>query len=206
MPLNAGDIVRVSVRQRGPQGQDIVNVFHYRASATISDSDSTILDEIRTRMNTAFDYIESYIPSTQTPLDIKADVVQLVNGVETITRNLGTIPWPTTVYSPSGSGNVYAPGVAVGVLLRTLVGKVFGRKFIGVLMESALGDHGRLDTSAISAFMNMAAQFAAIITLTGGVLKPGVLSKRLAGFAEYAAYELATEAFYQRRRNVKVGS
>lgn len=205
MPLNAGEVVRVAARLKGPQGQDIINVYHYRATNTISDTDSDIMTAIAGTMDDIYYPVQSEFPATSSPIDLKIDVVEMVNGTERIVRNLGLRIWGAN-FNPSGIGNVYAPGVAVGVLLRTSVGKVFARKFIGPLMEATFGDHARLDSSKIAAFLLMAARMLNSIALTGGQLEPGVLSKRLGGFAKFIFYELAAEAFYQRRRSIRMGS
>lgn len=205
MPLNAGDIVRIAARMRGPQGQDIINVYHYRATNTISDTDDDIMDWIAGQMDRIYEIVETEFPSTSTPLDLKVDVVEMEDGKEKIVRNLGQQLWGVS-FEPSGIGNVYAPGVAVGILLRTAVGKVFARKFIGPLMEATFGDHGRLDSSKIPGFLSMATRMLESISLTGGQLEPGVLSKRLGGFAKFVFSELAAEAFYQRRRSIRMGS
>lgn len=205
MPLNAGEIVRVAARMKGPQGQDIINVYHYRATNTISDTDADIMSAIAVMMDNIYDPIEGEYPATSSPVDVKMDVVELQNGSEVITRNLGIHLWGAT-FIPSGIGNVYAPGVAVGVLLRTSVGKVFARKFLGPLMEATFGDHGKLDSSKIGAFMLTASRMLSTIGLTGGQLEPGVLSRRLGGFAKFVFSELAAEAFYQRRRSIRMGS
>lgn len=205
MPLNAGDVVRIAARLRGPQGQDIINVYHYRATNTISDTDGDILNSIANKMDNIYEPVESEFPATSEPVDLKVDVVEMQNGKEVIVRNLGTQMWGV-LFVPSGVGNVYAPGVAVGILLRTAVGKVFARKFIGPLMEATFGDHGHLDSTKIAAFLTMAVRMLDTIPLTGGQLEPGVLSKRLAGFAKFTFSELAAEAFYQRRRSIRMGS
>jgi len=206
MGLNQGEIVRVSARCKGPQGQDIVNVFHYRAAENIPMDDDQIVENISFQLSQIYGLIDQYMPATQQPYDIKVDVVQLVNGEEQIVRNLGVTGWQENYFEPSGTGNVYAPGVAVGVLLRTAIGKVFGRKFIGVLMEDALGDHGKLISGAISTFTQFAAALASAMEFFNYTLEPGVLSKRAGEFVKAIGYELATEAFYQRRRNVRRGS
>jgi len=205
MPLQGGDVLRVAARCKGPQSQDIVNVYHYQAENDISADDEFILDVISLALSSAYNYIQSWIPATQTPYDIKVDVVRLADGQEEVVRNVGVVPW-NPLFDPSGSGNVYAPGVAVGVLLRTLVSRVFARKFIGVLMEAALGDHGKLDNAAVPAFIQFASAIASHIDANGDRLIPGVLSKAVGGFLKTVAWELATEAFYQRRRNVRRGS
>lgn len=205
MPLNADDIVRVAARLRGPQGQDIINVYHYRATDNIVDSDANILEGIANQMDRIYEVIEAEFPATSTPVDIKADVVRFQNGKEVIVRNLGSHVWGNT-FQPSGVGNVYAPGVAVGILLRTLVGRAFARKFIGPLMEETFGDHGRLSSTKIPAFLTVVTRMLESISFTGGRLQPGVLSKRALGFLTFTFGELAAEAFYQRRRSIRMGS
>jgi hypothetical protein len=206
MPLNEGDIVRVAARHKGPQGQDIVNVLHYKATGNIAASDNDIANAIANHLSDIWSNIEADIPSTQTPYDIKVDLVTIVNGVEQIVRNLGIMGWNALVYQPGGSGNVYAPAVAVGILLRTLLSRVVGKKYIGVLMEAALGDHGRLDSGAATRFLNFAAELIGDITISGATLAFGVLSRKLSQFVEVIEADVASEAYYQRRRSIRMGS
>jgi hypothetical protein len=205
MPLTSGDVIRVSVRQSGHAGQDIVNVYHFEASDNITDSDATILADIADHFDTVYANIEAYIPAGQSPQDIKVDVVELVGEEEVITRNVGTIGWGVD-YQPTGTGDVYAYGVAVGIILRTLVGKVFGRKFVGTLVEAAMGDNNLLSGATTTAFATFASALTGAIVETGGSLIAGVLSKKLGAFAEFVEADLATEPFYQRRRAVRAGS
>lgn len=205
MPLNAGEVVRVATRLRGPQGQDIVNVYYYKATDNINESNPDILQGIAAQMDRIYEVVESEFPATSTPVDIKADVVDIVNGKVRIVRNLGTRPWGDS-FQPSGIGNVYAPAVAVGILLRTFAGKVFARKFIGPLMEETFGDHGRLSSNKVSLFVSMLTRMLESIAFGTSRLQPGVLSKRTNNFVAFLFGELAGEAFYQRRRSIRMGS
>jgi len=204
MPLNAGDTVRVAIRQRGPQGQDIVNVIHYQADAAIASSDAEIMDAIVATADVAYAYLNYFTPSTQRPLDVRADVVKLQGGQIVVVRPLGTRSWGFQ-YDPKESGNVYAPTIAAGVLLRTLAPRVLGKKFIGALMETHLYDYGHLSPQLMAALAQYAARLLMPILLEGGSLRAGVLSKKIGQFVRFVEYEIKNVPFVLRRRRLGIG-
>ena len=204
MPLNAGDVVRVAIRQRGPQGQDIVNVVHYQADAEIGSSDTEIMSAIINTADTAYAFLNYFTPATQRPLDIRADVVKVQGGQIVVVRPLGVASWGWN-YNPQESGNPYAPMIAAGVLLRTLAPRVLGKKFIGALMETHLLDHGHLSPQLMAALAQYAARLLMPILLQGGALRAGVLSKKIGQFVRFVEYEIKNVPFVLRRRRLGIG-
>jgi hypothetical protein len=195
------------VRQTSEDLTDIVNVFHFLAapwSGAYTTGD--LLDAIAGYFDVAYANLNNYIPTNQVPNDIKVDIVELVGGEEVVTENIGTTSWGST-YDPASAGESYAPGVAALVILRTLVGKVFGRKFVGQLSEAALSN-GILSTllqASLAAF-GAALLDKVELSATERELFPGVLSKRTSGFQTFSAVDVNPEPAYQRRRKRSVGS
>ena len=204
MPLESGDVVRVAIRQRGPQGQDIVNVVHYQADSAIASSDTEIMDAIVNAADAAYAFLNYVTPATQRPLDIRADVVKLQAGRIVIVRPLGTRSWGTN-YNPQESGNVYAPTIAAGIILRTLAPRVLGKKFIGALMETHMYDYGHLSPQLMVALTLYAGRLLMPVLLQGGALRPGVLSKRLGQFVRFIEFEIKNVPFVLRRRRLGIG-
>lgn len=198
-------MIRCSVRQSGPNGQDIVNVWHYLVAAASPIDEEVVMLDVASGMDQLYATISGQITNTQNPVDIKIDVVDYVGGVYTIIRNVGTIGWGSA-YNPSNTAEVYAAGVSILVLLRTLVGKVFGRKFIGVVGETTISNQNIATGDPASAFTAFIAKALEGFSTAAGEYLLGVMSDRLFDFALCHEVELATELGYQRRRAPRSGS
>lgn len=205
MPVSGGEVIRCSVRQSGPGGQDIVNVWHYLVAAASPIDEEVVMLDVASGMDQLYATISGQISNAQNPVDIKIDVVDYVGGVYTIIRNVGTIGWGSS-YNPSNSSEIYAAGVAVLVLLRTLVGKVFGRKFIGVVGETTISNQNIATGDPASAFTAFIGKALEGFSTAAGEYLLGVMSDRLFDFALCHEVELATEVGYQRRRAPRSGS
>jgi hypothetical protein len=205
MTVSPGDIVRLAVRMTGPQGQDIMNVYHVQHAGGVGVSDAAFLTAMETWIDTMYSRLNTVIEATQEPLDIKVDVVEFSGGLWQIVRNIATIGWGG-IFNSSASGDNYAPGVACLVLLRTLVGKVLGRKFIGTLAEAVLQDNGEPIAAAITALTNYANDILTGFTVAAQDFVSGVPSSKLGIFAEFVEAQVSKEAAYQRRRAVRQGS
>lgn len=205
MSVQPGEVIRCAVRQVSASGTDIVNVYHFQNVGSNDTPDANVLADMATYMDVAYANINAQVPGSQQPVDIKIDVVELIGGVVKIVRNIGTISWGVT-YNPTGSGESYALGVALGIILRTLVGKVFGRKFIGQLSETTVNGNSLATGTPTTNFTAFAAAIVGDATLGADVYHPGVLSTRTLTFEEFVQADIATEVFYQRRRAIRMGS
>lgn len=205
MPLAVNDVVRVSCRYSLETGQDHVNVYYWKCTTASTDSDLSILGDIHSTLGGAYANIAAFMTNLATPVDIKGDVVQFSGGLLTLVRNMGTIPYsPSTV--PSGTGDALPPGNAALVKFLTGIGKVYGRKFVGALIE-AQQQNGVLSSGLITGLQTYASLINTVITLTtSGALTPGVMSKKLSDFVAYNGYEVASNMAYQRRRRPGTGS
>lgn len=205
MTVAVGDIIRVAVRMVGPQGQDIMNVFHVQHKGTTGVQDAVFLTSLETWIDNAYTTLNTVIEATQEPVDIKVDEVAFSGGVWQIVRNIATIAWGGT-FNSSASGDNYAPGVCFLILFRTLIGKVLGRKFIGVLTETGLGDNGIPISTQITALTNFANAILAGFVSDSNQFDPGVPSTRTGFFEEFVEAQISSEPAYQRRRAVRSGS
>lgn len=202
----ANDIIRCSVRQRSDQNTDIVNVYHFMAAlGNVGTADSAFMAAASTYFDTMYATIQAQVPAAQVPVDIKIDIVQLIGGVIQVVRNVGTVSWGAG-YDPSGAGESYALGVAIGVILRTLVGKVFGKKYIGAVGEVSIANQKLATGAPTTAFTNYLAAVLDAIEVDIDDFLPGVLSTRTLDFELFTEAELSTEVYYQRRRAIRSGS
>lgn len=205
MTISTNEVIRCAVRQRSASGTDIVNVYHLKNTGGNACSESQLLNAAATHYDNMWASLNAQIPSGQTPLDIKIDVVELIGGIVTIVRNVGSISWGSS-YAPSGGGESYALGVAIGLILRTLVGKVFGRKSIGQVSEVTVNGNALATGTPTSAFTTHAAANVADMTVATTAFTPGILSTRTLAFEEFEEADIAPEVFYQRRRAIRAGS
>lgn len=204
MTVNDGDILRIAVRQTGATGNDLVNVYHADVTAGAPATNADALTDIRDWIDSAYSSMNAVIHGSVNPLDIKVDKVQLVGGIIQLIENIGTISWGT-LYNPAGSGDPLPSGVAGLVLLRTLVGKVFGKKFIPGMIEPQInGD--TLQSTVLSALAAYALDF--VVTYVGSAisLDGGILSTRTNQFEYFVEADVSSIPAYQRRRRPGTGS
>lgn len=206
MSVADGEVIRVSARQEMAGDQDHVSVFHYLCDFAAPQTEGDVMDAIAEDIDTAFSTLNAIITTGQDPLDMKFDVVEFVGGLLKITRNIGLIIWPDVLYNPTGAGDKLPPGVAALVKFLTGIGKVYGRKFIGGLIETAQ-DGGNLTSAALTA-----------LGLFGGAIlsdpaidvnnwfEPGVMSTREQDFVIFSEVDASGNIAYQRRRRKGTGS
>lgn len=204
MTVGPDEVIRCAVRQRGQDGQDIVNVYHFQNAGAAPPSNSELLTAVATYFDTAYNDIETAIPNGQSPVDIKVDKVGFVSGLEEVIENIGTTVWGT-LFDPNAVGEPYAVGVAAPIILRTLIGKVFGRKYIGQLTEADLNGNV-LVAAFITSLSNFLAKILLDFTASGIQFIPGVMSKKTAQFEPFVAGDIPVEPYYQRRRAIRHGS
>jgi len=203
--VNNGDVIRVSARFAMSSGQDHVNVFHYQTDPFgATEDDATVMSEIHDQLDSAYSNITAHLSNTASPVDLKFDIVEFIGGVETIVRNLGLIPFDVTT-PPGGTGEALPPGNAGLVKMLTGIGKVYGRKYVGMLLEGGQNG-GTLGASLLTALD----VFGGIVydSFAGAAVTylAGVMSKKLAEFVPFIEYEVNPEIAYQRRRRPGTGS
>lgn len=206
MTIEPGDVIRISARQEMQQSQDHVSVFHYLAVLADDQTDEDMMDLIAEEIDLAFSTIQGFITTGQEVLDMKFDIVEFQSGVEKIIRNVGLMVWPDGVYEPAGTGEVLPPGVCALVKFLTSIGKVYGRKFLGGLIETAQ-NAGWLESNVMTAMAN----FGAVIMSrpehdVNNGYDAGVMSIRQAAFVPFAEYDVSNNVAYQRRRRTGTGS
>lgn len=205
MPMAVGEVARCSIRYSMAQGQDHVNVHYYRCTTASTQTDASLLADFEDELGTIYSNMNAQFTNTADPLDVKVDIVEFVGGKETIIRNLGTIPLTTNTV-PGATGEPLPPGVAALVKLLTGIGKTYGRKFLGMLTESAQNS-GVLNAGTITALEVVAAAILNGITFSAsGDAESGVMSKRSTQFEAFTAYDIGSQMAYQRRRRPGTGS
>jgi len=200
-----GEILRVSVRMKGPNAQDIVNVFHFQAIFADSQDDEDVVAIINTWLNVSYGSIHDRLPSVMSPYDYKVDVVAWSAYKLHIVRNIGTFLWTLTA-PPNGTGDYMPAGVAALLKFTTGAGKHYGRKFIGPLLEADI-TAGSLTAGAISTLSALATLWLDQADISvGNVLQPGIVHNLSGTFLPFLDAVVNAVAAYQRRRKPNVGS
>jgi hypothetical protein len=214
MAVHNGDVLRLSLRWHGTEGQDIVNVWHLKAAFTATQDDQDVVDAVDDWVTNTFQDIAQYMPVDATKGDIKLDVVELEAWPE---HPEGQPPWKEEVVSnvgwwdmdanlePPYVGDFLPAGVAAGVMFKTARGRSPGKKFFGQIpegMQTGSGWHNDLKAG----IANVIADVLTGITITAGnTLAVGILSRATTTFLEFLSGELKDYAYYQRRRRPGAG-
>jgi hypothetical protein len=205
MSVDDGDITRISVRQSMGSGQDHVNVYHVQWILTGSITNETAMTAAATWIDTAMAQFEDYLDDDLVPLDMKVDKVQYIGDSWDITENVGVSSW-ASAYTPSSTGDPLPAGVAALVLLRTAIGKVFGRKFFGGLTEPFVSKD-TLTSNLLTALASLVTYFVDQWDYSVDIgIQAGVASLREAAFQAFNEIDIPTPIGYQRRRRPGAGS
>lgn len=201
MAVSLNDIIRVAVRMSGPDGQDIINVWHLLVSTLSGGDNDDVLADIATIVQTIYDHVKPAITGNQSDRDISA---QNLNNSEL----LGTTSWDAS-WQGTATGDELPATVSPFSLFRTGLSRRLGKKYWGVTTEAVQTD-GAITLSA--AQTGLANAIAAVIGgFTGGttsnVYVVGTYNENLT-----PAFVPFNEAVYrgnlrqQRRRYPGVGS
>lgn len=206
MTINDGDNIRASFRMTGSDGQDIVNVYHYQADFTAAASDQDVADAINDHLDNAYGNCNDMYTNALSPVDLKIDIVNFVSGVEKIVRNVGLFVFAATNFVPGGTGDALPPQDSALVKFLTGIGKVYGRKYLGQLVEAAQ-NAGTPSATLLTRLTAFAATILAGGSVAGsGALVPGVMSEKQADFVAFTEADYDNPFSGQRRRRVGSGS
>lgn len=206
MTVSNGDVIRVSARQELEDGQDHVSVFHYIADFQSDQTDQTVVDAVMEEIDNAFGALNGYISNTTSKVDMKFDKVEFIGGVLEQVYNLGTYLWTGATYTPAGSGETLPPGVAALCKFTTVLGRVYGRKFLGGLIEGAQNG-GTLVAGCLTALASFGATILTDVVIdASNSLAAGVMSSKVSGYVGFQEADASDNVAYQRRRRVGTGS
>lgn len=200
MTVGVGDLLRVSTRFKHAVTGDVVNVWHLIVTSGADTSDDDCFDDIEAFMDTLWSGINASLPNGMDPYDIRIDEVEMAGGVEHVVRTLGTRTWTLTT-PPSSAGEYLPPMDAAIINFRTLIPKVFGRKYIGILTEAA-ATSGVLSGVSLTNMLTFATAIVNGFNGTTLTYKFGVMTNKdvVNGFTELTAAVVNTILGTQRRR------
>lgn len=201
-----GEVFRAAARVIGPQGQDIVNVFHFKAFLATPMDDSAFALALRTAVKNVYATLNTAQANDYVPADIKVDCVAMVGGKETVVRSLGTSAWPSG-YEPSVGGAPLAPQNAALVKFATLGVRTLAKKFIPGFTVSALDANGAPTAAVLAALADWADYVVNdIVFSTGNGVHAVVWGKRAAAWLDLLGAVVDAVWSTQRRRKVGYGS
>lgn len=149
MSLALNEVLRVAVRFNNATSGDIVNIHHFKCTASDGTiSDSALLSAIEAEMGTLYNNIVSLLRGDIVPVDVKVDRVSMVGGKEIVSANVGIAPF-TSFTGGTGGTDSLPSACCMVVTGRTSFPKTRARKFLGIPIEGAQAD-GILSGSALT--------------------------------------------------------
>lgn len=196
-----GEIIRVGLRYAAPNSSIMENIFHYVVTG-VGSTDEDVLDRIEIFLNDGWgDKWKDLAADAVTLEDASVDVVN-VDG--TVVRAIGVI-----LLGIAGTliPGVTSAAVSAYMLLKTVIPKVRGVKYVPGLSEQVIED-GILSAAGLVDIAFLLIQYGAELGIGGNTdLKPGVPSKSTNVFVEFEDTGLIEDVpAYQRRRKPHVGS
>lgn len=197
MTVNTGDILQV--RAKYSYGvDDYVNVYHFKADFTASQTDLAVLGAVRAMLDDAYDHLDTLISN-----NVTFDTIEVINLTQDMA--VGEDDWVTL----TAGANVDSPlptQVACVVRFFTNVLGSQGRKFLSTFTETENVYGGTLSAGLTTALGNYAAEIlAGVVISAGNELIPGNWNATLARFAEWTSAFINERMGTQRRRKVGVG-
>jgi len=169
------------------------NVYYFRYDGALLAGDLIVMTDCASFLDAAYADLNAGISADYTYTQVRGfNVTQNVP--------MPTVSWPAQ--TSGGGGNVStAAGVAMLVLFRTGISRVFGRKYIGALISNDLDTDGMLTTSLVTLGTVFAANFLQSFTGPTSLAQflPGIISStgQFWGFIESV---VTNNPAYQRRR------
>jgi len=192
-----GDVLRITARMKVNGDSAIENVFTFKWDALIPADYGLVMAHVADYLEAIYTTMNGDITDGQTYEDIVGFNVTQGNP-------LPAVNWPTLT-AGTATGDQLPNGVAALTFFRTGLARIIGRKFWGVIRESANAD----GTWASGIMTAMAAAIAAILTpdtslIDGGTLHSGVLDQG-GTFREFTDGTASNQPVYQRRRRLGRG-
>lgn len=204
MDIQIFDTVRVSARMQDNLGNDIINVYYWTHLGASVCPDSAFMTAVEVELSDMYTTIQSVIPSTVSPVDVTADVVTYSGGKWTVTAHVGVIAW-TTWGGGTGAGDSLPQGCAALVSGSTTVPKVYARKYLGQLTETAQ-DNGGLTSSVLAYLAAFATEWLDDMAVGANGFVSSVASLKAGTYLQLMSGLISSVVAYQRRRKTGRGS
>jgi len=201
-----GEVFRVAARVTGPQGQDIVNVHHFRAFLATPMDDVGFALRLRTALKNIYATLNNVQADDYVPADIKVDCVEMQSGKEVVVRSLGASPWPSG-YTPAAGGAPLAPQNAALIKFATLGVRTLAKKFVPGFTVSGLDANGVPTADVMAALVAWADYLVNDVMFSpGNGVRAVVWGKRAQTWLDLIGAVVDAIWSTQRRRKVGYGS
>lgn len=199
MSSEQNDIIRVATRLNLPLHGDVVNVWHFRKTDAVSQSDATTLVDLSEYCDEMFDTIDNYI-------SIDCDFVDINMFNVTQDRPLGSVSWPSLV-AGTRTGHPLPMQTAAFLQGNSGFSRNWARKFIGTFSENENDANGFIEGALLSGLAQLGIRWLAgpIFVMTG-TWEPVVYHYKAALWRTIVEVVIRNVWATMRRRRAGVGS
>jgi hypothetical protein len=199
MTVSPGDVIRVTAKLLGAQGQSIQNVYYFKSSGVSGEDDATVVSDLANHLDAAYDNLAVAMHE-----DVVFDELDFFN--ETQGVPMATVDWPTqTVGDVAGYQPLPAQCAAL-VSFRTGEAHGNGRKFLGGMTEGSNDGTGYLASGVRTQMALYAVDLLGALVSGGLSFQVGHVREATGQFLPWLAGIINAYWRTQRRRVIGVGS
>ena len=199
MLVNDQDVLRVAAKQFGPDEQQIINVYFWRAQLNVpSVTDDAVMVAVSQKLDDLYEELAPWVNDQQ-----QADEIDFFNITQD--RPMGSTGYPT--YEGGSSLATHLPAGCAALLTATTTKKrVIPKKFFGIFTEMAQ-EGGEWVTGVMTSLAIAGGiWWASIMVGEDGYLESGTWRRLLGTFTPLVTVIVKALCSYQRRRKPGVGS
>jgi hypothetical protein len=204
MGVTDDQILRVTGKMLGVNGQQVQNVYHLLTQFASEQDAEDVGNAVGGWLNTAWDHIYNSVHSDVTPETFLVQVVEWVTDHWEVIENVGEFAWVLS-NAFAGATDPLPDGVAALLKFPTAYPRHIGRKFVYGLVEGA-NQAGEVLAGTLANLASMATDLLADAIIDGSnSLKPGLISIATGNFYPFVSAVADAAWSYQRRRKAGVG-
>jgi len=204
MPVQNGDILRVTTHMNGINSQDIQNVYHFQAAFETEQSDQDVANSVGGYLAAAWDHVYTRMSNEVSTSHFDIVGLELIDHKWTVTRVIGSYVW-TLAHAFSDAGGAVTDGDAVLLRFPTSLPKVTGKKYLYGLGNASVTE-SQIESSPLADFVLMAISLITNAVVSGdNHLIPGLASTKWEVFVPLVSGVIDSIIAYQRRRKAGVG-
>lgn len=206
MSVLPGTLVQATARFKDAQGNDNINVFHFRCDFDVPQTDSGTFDCVDEYVSSVYEEFDTNLDDDFEPYDLKVDAVEFLDGKWEVVQNIGAGAWGGTI-DTSAATDPLPTGVALLAKLYTSLGKHTGRKFFGGFVEAANNEFARFGPSVRTQVLTGVTKLLTpYVVAVGSSLASIILDRADGTVRDIIAVAVSETPAYQRRRREGTGS
>jgi len=190
--VNTNDRIRATAVLLGPSGET-QNVYYFRFQGIVPAGDLLVMEDLAEFLDDLYSDINAGIAGNYAYTEVRG--FNVTQGVP-----MPTVEWPTLTVG-GGPGASEPAGIALLVVLRTGISRVFGRKYFGGIIDGNLDSDGFWISGAVTAWSGAVARL--LSTFIGGTTLatylPGIITST-GQFLGFITSVVTNNPAYQRRR------